>query len=72
MRDKQTKVRRKAIAALGEYMFYAATQLDDDQADPCWEIRDDAINAIIKSLKVDNNTPSSVLIMGNNNDQSTI
>lgn len=25
MRDKQTKVRRKAVAALGEYMFYAAT-----------------------------------------------
>ena len=46
MRDKNEKVRRKAVAALGEYMFYAATQLDDDQADPCWEIRDDAINAI--------------------------
>lgn len=53
MRDKNEKVRRKAVAALGEYMFYAATQLDDEQADPCWEIRDEAINAIIKSLKVD-------------------
>ena len=30
MRDKIDKVRRKAIAALGEYMFYAATQLDDE------------------------------------------
>lgn len=56
MRDKNEKVRRKAVAALGEYMFYAATQLDDDQADPCWEIRDDAINAIIKSLRVDINS----------------
>lgn len=52
MRDKNDKVRRKAVAALGEYMFYAATQLDDAQVDPCWEIRDDAINAIIKSLRV--------------------
>jgi len=25
MKDKNEKVRRKAIAALGEYMFYAAT-----------------------------------------------
>jgi len=25
MRDKNEKVRRKAVAALGEYMFYAAT-----------------------------------------------
>ena len=56
MRDKNEKVKRKAVAALGEYMFYAATQLDDDQADPCWEIRDDAINAIIKSLRVDINS----------------
>lgn len=27
--------------------------MDDEQADPCWEIREDAINAIIKSLRVD-------------------
>jgi len=51
LKDKNEKVRRKAIAALGEYMFYAATQLDDDQADACWEIKDDAINAIVRSLK---------------------
>jgi HEAT repeat protein len=25
MKDKNEKVRKKAIAALGEYMFYAAT-----------------------------------------------
>ena len=57
MRDKNEKVRRGAVAALGEFMFYAATQLDDEQADPCWEIRDDSINAIIKSLRVmDSNT----------------
>jgi serine/threonine-protein kinase ULK4 len=57
MRDRNEKVRRKAVAALGEYMFYAATQLDDEQADPCWEISDDAINAIIKSLKVELQVP---------------
>lgn len=53
MKDKNDKVRRKAVAALGEYLFYAATQLDDEQADPCWQITDEAINAIIKSLKVE-------------------
>ncbi len=31
--EKNEKVRRKAVAALGEYMFYAATQLDDEQAE---------------------------------------
>jgi hypothetical protein len=30
MKDKNDKVRKKAIAALGEYLFYAATQLDDE------------------------------------------
>ena len=43
MRDKIDKVRRKAIAALGEYMFYAATQLDDEQVDPIWELSYESI-----------------------------
>jgi serine/threonine-protein kinase ULK4 len=51
MSDKNEKVRKVAIAALGEYLFYAATQLDDEQADPVWEISDDAINIIVKSLR---------------------
>lgn len=52
MKDKNEKVRKKAIAALGEYMFYAATQLDDEQADPIWEISDEAINVVVKSLSL--------------------
>lgn len=48
--DKNEKVRRKSMAALGEYLFYAATQLDDEQADPVWEITDDAISWIIDLL----------------------
>lgn len=53
MKDKNEKVRKKAIAALGEYMFYAATQLDDEQADQCWEISNEAILTIIRSLRPD-------------------
>ena len=34
MEERSEKVRRRAIAALGEYMFYAATQLDEDNFDP--------------------------------------
>lgn len=30
MRDKSEKVKRKAIAALGEYLFYGATQMDEE------------------------------------------
>lgn len=50
MKDRNEKVRKKAIAALGEYMFYAATQLDDEQCEQCWEISDDAIHVIVRSL----------------------
>ena len=51
-KEGSDKVRRKAVAALGEFMFYAATQLDDEQADECWQIKDEAVNAIIKAVKV--------------------
>ena len=30
VKDKEAKVRRKAVASLGELLFYAATQLDDE------------------------------------------
>lgn len=50
LRDSNEIVRRRAIAALGEYMFYAATQLDDEMADPVWELSDDAIDIIVHSL----------------------
>ena len=53
MKDKNEKVKRRAIAALGEYMFYAATQLDDDQVDPVWELSNDAIHTIIRNLRMD-------------------
>jgi serine/threonine-protein kinase ULK4 len=31
LKDTNEKVRRKAIAALGEYLFYGATQMDEDE-----------------------------------------
>lgn len=49
--DSKENVRRKAIAALGEYLFYAATQLDDDQASKVWVISEEAINTLIKSMR---------------------
>jgi serine/threonine-protein kinase ULK4 len=51
MKDKNDKIKRKAIASLGEYLFYAATQLDDEHADPVWSIEDDAISTIVRCLK---------------------
>jgi len=30
LKDKSEKVKRKAVASLGEFLFYAATQLDDE------------------------------------------
>jgi len=51
-KDKNEKVRRKSVASLGEFLFYAATQLDDEQADPAWEIPPLAIVTMIKCLGV--------------------
>lgn len=48
--DKNEKVRRKAVASLGEFMFYAATQLDDEQADPVWNLNANAIKSLVKAL----------------------
>jgi serine/threonine-protein kinase ULK4 len=48
--DKNEKVRRKAVASLGEFMFYAATQLDDEQADPVWNLAPVAIKSLVKCL----------------------
>lgn len=45
-------MRRKAIAALGEYLFYAATQLDDDQASKVWVISDQAIETLLECMGV--------------------
>ena len=50
LKDSNELVRRRAIAALGEYMFYAATQLDDEMADPIWNLSESAINIIVDSL----------------------
>lgn len=52
IKDKNDKVRKKAVASLGEFLFYAATQLDDEQADPVWDIPQAAIVTIIKCLGV--------------------
>jgi len=50
VKDKNEKVRRKAVASLGEFLFYAATQLDDEAADPVWEIPSVATVQLIKCL----------------------
>ena len=52
IKDKNEKVRRKVVASLGEFLFYAATQLDDEQADPVWDIPQMAIVTLIKCLGV--------------------
>ena len=36
--ENNTNVKRKALAALGEYLFYAATQMDEEEYDEAWKI----------------------------------
>ena len=52
VKDKNEKVRRKAVASLGELLFYAATQLDDEAAEgsACWEISENAVNMLVTCL----------------------
>lgn len=52
VKDKNEKVRRKAVASLGELLFYAATQLDDDNSESgtIWEIPESAVNILIHCL----------------------
>ncbi len=54
VKDKNEKVRRKAVASLGELLFYAATQLDDETQDggASWEIPESAIQILIQCLNV--------------------
>jgi len=33
LKEKNDKLKRKAIAALGEYLFYGATQMDEDSSE---------------------------------------
>lgn len=49
--DKNNQVRRRAMAALGEFLFYAATQLDDEQSDPVWEISHDTIMRVSRMTR---------------------
>lgn len=52
VKDKNEKVRKKAVASLGEFLFYAATQLDDELVDSIavWEIPQLAIVTITRCL----------------------
>lgn len=50
VKDKNDKVKRKAVASLGELLFYAATQLDDEHADPVWEISAMSVQVLIDCL----------------------
>ena len=44
-------VKRKACAALGEYLFYGATQMDEDASNPYWDIQPISFTTLIKIIK---------------------
>lgn len=48
-KDKSEKVRRKAMAALGELLFYGATQVDEGV--PEWDLPLSLIHSLLKILK---------------------
>ena len=36
--ENNDKVRRRCISALGEYLFYGATQIDEDPGNVFWDL----------------------------------
>ena len=51
LKDKNNRVRRRAVAALGEYIFYGATQLDGTAATEMWDIPYSCISLLVKQIK---------------------
>jgi serine/threonine-protein kinase ULK4 len=50
LKDKSDRVRKRAVAALGEYLFYAATQLDEGGSEH-WEMPPGVYSSLTKILK---------------------
>ena len=49
MKDKSEKVKRKSMAALGELLFYGATQVDEKVNE--WDLSMNLIHSLLKILK---------------------
>jgi serine/threonine-protein kinase ULK4 len=49
LKDKSEKVKRKAMAALGEFLFYGATQVDENL--DVWDMPDECFNTLLKVLR---------------------
>ncbi|KAM3146228.1 hypothetical protein pb186bvf_001573 [Paramecium bursaria] len=43
--------RRKAAATLGEYLFYGATQMEEDPSNQFWELNQLSYNTLVKIIK---------------------
>lgn len=46
----EVTVKRKAIAALGEYLFYAATQMDEEEYDDAWNIDEKLVQILNQEI----------------------
>jgi serine/threonine-protein kinase ULK4 len=52
LNSKETaQVRRKACAALGEYLFYGATQMDEDPTNQYWDVTTLSFTTLLKLIK---------------------
>lgn len=52
LKSKSDSLKRKAIASFGEYLFYSATQMDEEQSDSVWKISTSVKNCLVKCLKM--------------------
>jgi len=51
LKEKNDKLKRKAIAAMGEYLFYGATQMDEDNSESTWDISSNLISLLNKIVR---------------------
>jgi serine/threonine-protein kinase ULK4 len=49
--EKSEKVKRRCMAALGEYLFYGATQIDEDPQNTVWDMSSISYQTILKTIK---------------------
>ena len=51
LKDQNEKTKRKAMAALGEFLFYSATQMDEEGSDPAWDIPKSLLQLVVRCLR---------------------
>jgi hypothetical protein len=51
VRDKNVELAKRAIATLGEYLFFVTTQAEGDDENTTWRISDESLNTLLYAIE---------------------